>query len=169
MHYTEDQCSRKAKSNRYCWQHQYLAKKLTKVLFLDIDGVVNSRATTSFRNNLYPIDPHMAFMIGKIQLETDCGIVLSSSWRHHPDGVMAVDRSIVHVDDVTPMISAGVRGHEIQTWLDAHPDVTRYAILDDDSDMLPNQIPNFFKTTFQNGLTEDIAQRVTQHLNAKQA
>jgi len=136
-----------------------------KVLFLDIDGVVNSRATTSFKNKLYPIDPHMAFMVGKIQLDTDCKIVLSSSWRHHPDGVAAVEKSIVPVHDVTPMITAGVRGHEIQAWLDKHPEVERYAILDDDSDMLPEQLPNFFKTTFQNGLLEEIAAAVTQHLN----
>ena len=138
-----------------------------KVLFLDIDGVVNSRATTSFRNNLYPIDPHMAFMVGKIQLDTGCQVVLSSSWRHHPDGIKAVENSIVPVYDKTPMLeSLGVRGHEIQAWLDEHPEVTRYAILDDDSDMLPEQMPNFFKTTFQNGLLEDIAKKVTEHLNA---
>ena len=64
------------------------------------------------------------------------------------------------------MLSEGVRGHEIQEWLDKHPEVTRYAILDDDSDMLPEQMPNFFKTTFQNGLIEDIAKKVTEHLNA---
>lgn len=137
-----------------------------KVLFLDIDGVVNSRATTSFRNNLYPIDPHMAFMVGKIQLDTDCKVVLSSSWRHHPDGIAAVEKSIVPVFDKTPMLDhLGVRGDEIKAWLDQHPEVERYAILDDDSDMLPEQMPNFFKTTFQNGLIEDIAKAVTAHLN----
>lgn len=136
-----------------------------KVLFLDIDGVVNSRATTSFKNKLYPVDPHMAFMVGKIQLDTDCQVVLSSSWRHHPDGVAAVEKSIVKIYDKTPMLNAGVRGHEIQAWLDKHPEVERYAILDDDSDMLPEQLPNFFKTTFQNGLLESIAKEVTEHLN----
>lgn len=141
---------------------------MSKVLFLDIDGVVNSRATTSFRNKLYPLDPHMAFMVGKIQLGTDCDVVLSSSWRHHPDGVKAVEDSIVKIIDKTPTVSAGVRGHEIQAWLDLHPEVTTYAILDDDSDMLENQMPNFFKTTFQNGLTEDIAKAVTEHLNKEE-
>ena len=137
-----------------------------KVLFLDIDGVVNSRATTSFRNKLYPVDPHMAFMVGKIQLDTGCEVVLSSSWRHHSDGIKAVEDSVVKIFDKTPMLSEGVRGDEIQAWLDKHPEVTRYAILDDDSDMLPEQMPNFFKTTFQNGLLEDIAKKVTEHLNA---
>lgn len=141
-----------------------------KVLFLDIDGVVNSRATTSFRNNLCPVDPHMAFMVGKIQLDTDCKVVLSSSWRHHPDGVKAVEDSIVPVFDKTPMLdSLGVRGHEIQAWLDKHPEVEKYAILDDDSDMLPEQMPNFFKTTFQNGLLEETMYKVIKHLNGEAA
>ena len=139
---------------------------MTKILFLDIDGVVNSRATTSFRE-LYPLDPHMAFMVGKIQLDTDCEVVLSSSWRHHPDGVAAVEKRIVKIYDKTPTLDhLGVRGHEIQAWLDKHPEVERYAILDDDSDMLDEQKPNFFKTTFQNGLTEDIMYKVIAHLNA---
>lgn len=136
-----------------------------KVLFLDIDGVVNSRATTSFRS-LYPLDPHMAFMVGKIQLDTDCQVVLSSSWRHHPDGIKVVEESIVKILDKTPTLDKlGVRGHEIQAWLDQHPEVERYAILDDDADMLEEQLPNFFKTTFQNGLTEDIMYKVIAHLN----
>lgn len=134
-----------------------------KVLFLDIDGVVNSRATTDFRQ-LYPLDKYMAFMVGKIQLDTGCKVVLSSSWRNHPDGVAVVNKSIVQTIDITPNMS-GMRGNEIAEWLRLHPEVERYAILDDDSDMLPEQMPNFFKTTFDTGLTEDIAKAVTDHLN----
>ncbi len=135
-----------------------------KVLFLDIDGVVNSSSTTDFKNNLWPLDSYMAFMVGKIQLDTGCDVVLSSSWRYHPDGVAAVRKNIVHIIDTTPKMD-GFRGEEIQAWLDKHPEVERYAILDDDSDMLESQKPNFFQTTFEDGLTEAIAKRVTKHLN----
>lgn len=135
-----------------------------KILFLDIDGVVNSRSTTDFRNNLYPIDPYMAFLVGKIQLDTGCYVVLSSSWRLHPDGVAAVKKSIVDVLDITPSFS-DTRGEEIQGWLNIHgPAVEKYAILDDDTDMLDKQFPNFFKTTFESGLTPEIAEKVTNHL-----
>lgn len=69
-----------------------------------------------------------------------------------------------------PMLdSLGVRGHEIQAWLDKHPEVEKYAILDDDSDMLPEQMPNFFKTTFQNGLLEETMYKVIKHLNGEAA
>lgn len=142
-----------------------------KCLFLDADGVLNSRDTTDFKNNLWPVDPYMAFMVGKIQLDTDCVIVVSSSWRHHPEGMAAFNKLFNNVIDKTPSLNIvgyenSPRGHEIQAWLDAHPEVTRYAIIDDDSDMLDTQKPNFFQTTFQHGLTEEIALAVTNHLNA---
>jgi len=132
-----------------------------KVLFLDIDGVVNSRSTTNFKE-LYPIDAYMAFLVGKIQLDTDCEVVLSSSWRNHPDGIAVVEKHIVRVFDTTPH-KKGIRGDEVNAWLEKHPEVTRYAILDDDSDFYPEQ--NLFKTTFETGLTEDIAKQVTEYLN----
>lgn len=132
-----------------------------KVLFLDIDGVVNSRSTTDFRNNLWPVDPYMAFLIGKIQLDTDCKVVLSSSWRYHPDGVEAA-KKIVDILDVTPKTN-GRRGDEVQAWLDAHPEVETYAIVDDDSDFHEDQ--HLFKTTFETGITPEIATAITNHLN----
>lgn len=135
-----------------------------KVLFLDVDGVLNSRSTTNFKD-LYPIDPYMAFLIGRIQLQTSCAVVLSSSWRYHPDGVKNVSERVIELLDTTPLIN-GSRGEEIQKWLDAHPGVERYAILDDDTDMLDEQLPNFFKTTFETGLTDEIAEKVIKHLNA---
>ena len=136
---------------------------MSKILFLDIDGVVNSKSTTDFRNNLWPVDPYKAFLVGKIQLDTDCKVVLSSSWRHHPDGIKSANM-IVDILDKTPYLPA-TRGREIQKWLDDHPEVEKYAILDDDSDMLDSQKPNFFQTTFESGLTEEIAKKVTEHLN----
>ena len=39
-----------------------------------------------------------------------------------------------------------------------------YAILDDDADFLPHQW--LFKTNFNDGITEEIAQAVIDHLNA---
>lgn len=143
-----------------------------KVLFLDIDGVVNS-INTNFKTEHWPLDRYMAFLVGKIVLDTDCKVVLSSSWRHHPEGIETVEKHIVPIMDKTPYPwydkqtdHHSTRGEEIQKWLDAHPNVERYAILDDESDMLPEQKDNFFKTTFLNGLTEEIANRVTEHLNS---
>lgn len=133
-----------------------------KVLFLDVDGVLNSRNTTNF-HELYPIDQYMAFLVGRIQLQTSCEVVLSSSWRHHPEGVENVSKRVVELLGATPFLS-GCRGDEIKAWLEEHPEVEKYAILDDDSDMLVEQAPNFFKTTFEEGLTDEIAEAVIEHL-----
>lgn len=133
-------------------------------MFLDVDGVVNKVDNFNPADNPgpYPVDSYCAFLVGRIQLQTDCKVVLSSSWRHHPEGVKNVSERIVELLDVTPTLS-GIRGDEINAWLDEHQDVTKYAILDDDSDFYDDQ--PLFKTTFQDGLTDEIAQKVIDHLN----
>lgn len=63
------------------------------------------------------------------------------------------------------MVDFMERGKEIEEWLSINPyGVTKYCILDDDSDMLPHQ--KHFKTSFEEGgLTEEIAQQVIKYLN----
>lgn len=141
-----------------------------KVLFLDIDGVVNCKNTMQRHRGFIGIDPYMAFLVGKIQLDTDCQIVLSSTWRLNEENRGEVRRQVVDFIDCTPSLHGdnrynGLRGEEIKNWLDRNPQVTRYAILDDDSDMLAEQIPNFFKTTWDEGISKEIAEAVTNHLN----
>lgn len=137
-----------------------------KVLFLDIDGVVNTHRTP--QTDGWPIEPFCAFQVGRIQLETGCEVVLSSSWRHSEEGVEVVEKKVLPLFSRTRVDRDGEdsRGTQIKEWLDAHPEVTRYAILDDNTDMLDEQMPNFFQTYFFCcGLTEDIANKVIAHLN----
>ncbi len=139
---------------------------MSKILFLDVDGVLNSKQTFSAlkEGDVFPIDPYKAFMVGKIQLDTGCEVVLSSSWRHSEKGVKQVNKRVVKLLDCTPSSLDAVRGWEIRTWLKDHPKVTRYAILDDESfDMLYEQ--PLFKTSWEEGLTEEIAKNVTDYLN----
>ena len=44
-----------------------------------------------------------------------------------------------------------MRGEEIKTWLEHHPEVENYVIIDDDSDMLPEQLDNFVHTSNMHG------------------
>lgn len=147
------------------------AKYKMRVLFLDIDGVCNSRAWAEKGNSLWNgTDPDAVALVRKIIKETKCTVVLSSTWRLYPDSRAAVKRDVCHYYDVTKDMQAGAkrgiveRGLEVQEWLDRHPEVTQYAILDDESDFLPNQW--LFKTTFAKGITEEIAQSVIDHLTA---
>lgn len=134
-----------------------------KVLFLDIDGVVNKKENFNPTNKptMYPLDSYCAFLVGHIQLQTGCEVVLSSTWRLHPDGVKEVSDHVVRLLDKTPLLR-GIRGDEVNAWLEKHPDVEVYAILDDDSDFYDDQ--PLFQTTFEDGLTDEIAEKVVAHL-----
>lgn len=135
-----------------------------KVLFLDIDGVCNCEESFKFQYRGFTgIDPNMAFLVGKIVLYTDCEVVLSSSWRHSPESVKEVEAQVVKLLGVTPDSAEGFRGDEVKAWLAEHPEVTRYAILDDDGDFYPDQ--NLFQTTWKTGITEEIADKVIHFLN----
>ena len=138
-----------------------------KAIFLDIDGVVNKQENYDRSKNMgpYPIDSYCSFLVGRIQLQTGCEVVLSSSWRLHPEGVQNVSERVVRLLDKTPYLP-GIRGDEVQAWLDKYPEFDKYAILDDDMDFYVYQAPNFFKTTFEDGLTDEIAQAVIKHLNS---
>jgi len=58
----------------------------------------------------------------------------------------------------------GIGGFEIMEWLNRHPGARRYAILDDSSDFLWGQ--HLFRTTWEDGLTDEIADAVIEHLNS---
>lgn len=132
----------------------------TKVLFLDIDGVINSERTC-FVSNGYPFsfdgtdmdkfDPVAIRLVRKLCEQSGASIVLSSTWRMHfsvSECAKGLDLPIV---DKTPVLN-GPRGLEINSWLAAHPEVTAYAIVDDNADMLPEQMARFVQTDFQEGL-----------------
>lgn len=138
-----------------------------RVLFLDVDGVINSEATLQkCGGGILGIDPYLAFLVGKISLAIpDLKVVLSSSWRHFEHGREQVEEQCVSIFDVTPGLGFGtIRGDEIRAWLDSHPEVEKYAILDDNSDMRPEQFNNFFQTSWKTGITEEVVQEVIDHL-----
>jgi hypothetical protein len=67
------------------------------------------------------------------------------------------------------------RGHEVEYWLDEHPEVEKYVIFDDDNDFLPHQRGNFVRTgnninhpdalDIGYGLTNECANRAIRILN----
>ena len=137
-----------------------------KVLFLDIDGVVNNKRTEKKFRRLMAIDPAMAALVQRIVQNTGCEIVLSSSWRLFQLGRDEVESKVCKLADITPFLRARTpRGYEIKAWLARHPEVEHYAILDDADSILPEHRANFFQTTWETGLTDDIALAVEKHLN----
>ena len=86
-----------------------------KVLFLDIDGVVNNKRTEKSFGGFMAIDPAMAALVQRIVRNTGCEIVLSSSWRLFQLGRDEVERNVCKFADITPFLRARTpRGYEIK-------------------------------------------------------
>lgn len=140
-----------------------------RVLFVDIDGVLNTNRTPVQMDGswLLMMDPEKVFLLNNLVDKHGFQVVLSSAWRHKDDWreEMRANGLLFTFLDRTPTdFNLMSRGEEIQAWLDTHPEVERYAIIDDDRDMLPSQLPNFFKTLCTRGLTPEIAEAVEKHL-----
>jgi hypothetical protein len=138
-----------------------------KVIFLDIDGVLNNFDLTG-RYGLDYIDQEMVRRLGMVVSQTDADLVLSSYWRLDEYDRSLVDMSLKYqgmfLRDRTPELS-GPRSLEIASWLSSNEDVVRYAILDDDSDAGVDMEGSFFQTDPEVGLTLEICERVIEHLN----
>jgi hypothetical protein len=133
-----------------------------KVLFLDIDGVLNSMRTAKafdgYPWNAKSLENFDKVAIGLIQLlceETGCFVVLSSTWRLGPNWKDLASQLSLPIIDRTPsnVTLSGYRGEEIKRWLEENPLVTQYAIVDDSTEILPEQLPYFVKTNAEDGLS----------------
>ena len=114
-----------------------------KVVFLDIDGVLNSRQYDLSRgDNEGNIDISRLPLLRQLVLCTDAKIVLISSWRTHwdPNGEKTdaigkqLEDTFLHsgitLFDKTLEINNN-RAKEIKAWLEVHPDVVGFVIIDD--------------------------------------
>lgn len=142
---------------------------------------------------MYGIDQDKVAILLDLIEQTQAKLVLSSTWRLSKDWLKTMDangipaRLFIGRTPSHPLIGGAEtmeRGHEIQAWLETNKDlalpcnsptscppptramcmghkVGRYAILDDDSDMLPGQ--PLFQTSWEEGLTQDIADRVRDY------
>ena len=141
-----------------------------KILFLDIDGVVNCKETFT-KGVQHMLDDDCAERVRRIVRETGCLVVLSSSWRGSADSRAEIEKRVTPIHDITGRCCSGIRGVEINNWINKNipykeRDALQYAILDDDSDMLMWQEDQFFQTSFEDGgLNDRIAGEVIAYLN----
>lgn len=109
-----------------------------KVLFLDIDGVVNPFQTDYDGNIVSKINDNCVCNVKKVVDETGCKIVISSTWK--------VSNSLMDVleEELFPKLPNGCvigctptlipqknREEEITMYLSSHPEVDKYVIVDD--------------------------------------
>jgi len=135
-----------------------------KILFLDCDGVLNSAVTMERVGRYLGLEAALVQRAQAMVAASGATVVLSSTWRLYPEMLAEVKRHFT-VHDVTPDLGTS-RGAEIAAWLEAHPEVERYVIVDDDRDMTPEQLPHCFFTDWYSGLTQKVADAVVAHLTA---
>lgn len=115
-----------------------------KVVFVDIDGVLNDYKTNEYTPDGYVgIDSDKVEMLSILCKELDLKIVMSSSWRKEIvnktiDGLYALSKFSEYNLDIygstsfDGSISDAKRATQIKAWLDEHPEVEDYIILDDE-------------------------------------
>lgn len=160
-----------------------------KVLFLDIDGVLNCMYPTPSQDHewvdldewRYGFNPELVARLRYIVANTDCKIVVSSSWRHHKSyapyqsdrnwrdvlaNKLRRERDEIFVGE-TPSDPKGIRGLEINQWLLGHPEVESYCVVDDETvDIEPYLKPRcIVKTDMKHGLTKENADSIIAKLN----
>jgi hypothetical protein len=139
-----------------------------RILFLDIDGVLNTGAyieraiwtpPLASEDDHRIIDPAAVAILNTVLEATGALVVVSSTWRiAHP--LEALRRMLERrgftgtVLDVTPQLTGRNKGREITTWLAAQGDnVEGFAIVDDDDEAGAEFPSHFLRTTFDVGLT----------------
>ena len=139
-----------------------------KVIFLDIDGVLNNKNHIVKIHRLLgeeqyldllrkitelPFDYRSCELLQELIEKTNVEVILSSTWRLNPEAPNIIKRYAgIEIKDITPRLN-GIRGKEIQQYLDDHKEITNYVILDDDNDMLESQKEHFVKVNNKVGLT----------------
>lgn len=160
-----------------------------KVIFLDIDGVLNTGwwYTQMDRNTPkdkygYAFDPNSVTNLKKIIDETGADIVISSSWKSFGLSEleeMWQDRGLPgKLIDITPnsvsdemLLNAdldhmelfSIRGMEIKEWLTKHGKrVSNYVIIDDMDIFLPEQKSHFVQTDSELGITKEDVEKAIE-------
>ena len=122
----------------------------TKVIFLDIDGVLNDDGYNR-RKGIY-VDPEMVKNLAYIIRNTGADVILSSSWRlgykkfiennyqsdekEYTQLYELLTAEGITVKGCTPLSNksgSAARPYEIREWLNRFPSIFSYVILDDDT------------------------------------
>jgi hypothetical protein len=109
---------------------------VTRVIFLDIDGVL---APIREWDRYGDLDPACVHVLNEIVTRGGADVVVSSTWRYGKSvaelqALLEAQGFTGRVIDKTPDDAPAGRGDEIAAWLAAHP-VGAYVIIDDHADM----------------------------------
>lgn len=135
-----------------------------KVMFLDIDGVLNSDQTPNPRKLPYVVDRKLLTRLKRVLKRTGAKVVLSSTWRYDPAGLFSAKYHGIPFIGVTPDMPhrpgatkflAGSRNIQRSTGSPCLMTTTM------------NSTSCLFQPSAATGLTEDIAKGVIRYLDGK--
>ncbi len=157
----------------------------SKLLFLDLDGVLNSvdfykrrggmvSHKSVFDRHVDDLDPIAVDLLKEFVLEYNISIVISSTWRK----LFTIDEICelfalvgwenIPIIDYTPILYT-IRGEEIQAWFKmCKRQYDEYVIIDDDADFLPSQLEyNFVHISGTTGLLPKHIKQMKERLRIK--
>ena len=165
---------------------------MRKVIFLDIDGVLNTKEwhckmtkDTPHDEFGFAFNPVAVANLAHIIDETGAVIVISSSWKFHgvpklrkmwemrnlPGTILDITPNTVSDEillnaNLDEMELGVCRGNEIKEWLLRHKgEVSNYVIIDDFDDLLQEQMGHAVITKTLIGITESDAEKAITILN----
>lgn len=135
---------------------------MKKIIFLDIDGVLNSARYDRQRGEKDGnIDESRLALLSELVKETSAEIVLSSTWRKHWDNDDSAsddtgkelnrvfEKYGLKISDKTPVFKKDDRPKEIREWIKEHfEEIERFVIIDDTFGGFEELEPNLVKTDF---------------------
>lgn len=156
----------------------------TKIVFLDIDGVLNHQLFLMERKDKsIHIDVKKIELLNELHKDLDIKYVISSTWRkdYSLEELITIFKSYGFtgkIIDTTPILRfensvlSVPRGCEIQEWITNNKHILgtnilnwkSYAILDDNSDMLYWHRNNFFLVDSYCGITPNLIYKLKNFL-----
>jgi len=151
---------------------------MKKIIFLDVDGVLNSKSTIPKRKIIEIDKIHVDLLNQIITAHPDVRFVLSSTWRKPS---VKIHRNIYELlkengfigqfIGETPIFFNRSRGMEIEAWLEDNLSKkelkeSKFVILDDDCDMYPVE-KYLIRTSFDFGLNSEHVQQILTIFNSK--
>jgi hypothetical protein len=148
------------------------------IIFLDIDGVLNSSRYFIQRNasqqeirehsDADEFDPEAIKLINNLCVDINAYVVISSTWRigrtiEELQNLFTCAGATFKIVGVTPIINYSMcRGLEVQEWLSKNREYgfEDYVIIDDDSDFFIHQIPHFFHVDNYHGITPNTCYKI---------
>lgn len=151
-----------------------------KIIFLDMDGVVNSEKwaheTYEKQGHVHmtqQVDEKAVAHLNTVIEKTGAKVVISSSWRiiMTPDEIWKVLKDhgfkgevIGKTPNHTRNAKMHARGYEIQDWLEDNEGKVESFVIIDDSDDMEHLLPYLVRTTWLDGLQEEHVEPIVKML-----